>query len=135
MYTNANYLIKTDQISNTQMSLAVYRNYGFGAEINFEDINLKQEQIEKIISWINNTPESEITTLNETPSNISAGIVLKLKSRKEIRIQYDLKKIYITRSDIKKSLVKYSIEQKNLNDFFNENLKGHYFGSDNVKDS
>lgn len=84
-----NQKIKADQISSIEMSKAVYSKNGLGAQIKFEDIKLNQEQIEIITSWINNTPESAITVMDETPSNISAGIVFKLKSRKEIRIQYN----------------------------------------------
>lgn len=117
------------------MSRAVYSKNDLGSQINFEDIKLSQEQIENIISWLNNTPESAITIMEETPSNISAGIVIKLKSSKEIRIHYDLEKIYITRTDINMRMVKYSIEQEQLKGFLDVMLKGFYFGKDNLKDS
>lgn len=85
------------------MSKAVYTKEGTGAFINWVDIKLKQDEVENIASWINSVPESEIIELNQIPSNISAGIVFRLKTDKEIRIQYDLEKIYITRTNLKKA--------------------------------
>ncbi|QOS78507.1 hypothetical protein JNUCC31_27995 [Paenibacillus sp. JNUCC31] len=49
-------------------------------------------------------PDSSIIELQETPSNISAGIAFRLHSRKDITIQYDLEKIYITRTDLSISM-------------------------------
>lgn len=118
------------------MSKAVYTKEGSGAFINWVDIKLRQDEVENIANWINSVPEPEIIELNQIPSNksISAGIVFRLKTNKEIRIQYDLEKIYITRTDLKKSHVVYSINKEELKNFFDTQLKGFYFGEDKVRD-
>ncbi|MDT8976616.1 hypothetical protein RQP50_10215 [Paenibacillus sp. chi10] len=128
--------IQIKQIASTEMSKAVYTKEGSGAFINWVDIKLGQDEVENIANWINSVPESEIIELNQIPSNksINAGIVFKLKINKEIRIQYDLEKIYITRTDLKKSHVVYAINQEELKNFFDTQLKGFYFGEDKVKD-
>lgn len=126
--------ISVEDISSTQMSKAVYTRNGNGATVNFEDVELNQDDVNNIMSWINSTPDSEIIELNRIPSNISAGILIRLKSRKEIRIQYDLEKIFITRTDVKKKQVMYSINQGNLKNFFDKKLRGFYFGEDKVTD-
>lgn len=128
--------IQIKQIASTEMSKAVYTKEGTGAFINWVDIKLRQDEVENIANWINSVPDSEIIELNQIPSNtsISAGIVFRLKSNKEIRIQYDLEKIYITRTDLKKSQVVYSINQGELKKFFDTQLKGFYFGEDKVRD-
>lgn len=127
--------IQVKLISSTEMSKAVYTREGFGAFINWIDINLSQEEINNIATWINSVYESDITELDNIPSNksISAGIVFRLKGNKEIRIQYDFEKIYITRTDIKNKQVIYSINQEELKNFFDKHLKGFYFGEDKVK--
>ncbi|WP_379391529.1 hypothetical protein [Paenibacillus lentus] len=119
------------------MSKAVYTKEGTGAIVNWVDIKLRQDEVENIANWINSVPESEIIELNQIPSNksISAGIVFRLKNNKEIRIQYDLEKIYITRTDQKNSQVVYSINQGELMNFFDTQLKGFYFGEDKVRNS
>lgn len=129
--------IQIKQISSTEMSKAVYTKEGTGAFVNWVDIKLRQDEVENIANWINSVPESEIIELNQIPSNksISAGIVFRLKNNKEIRIQYDLEKIYITRTDIKNSQVVYSINQGELMNFFDTQLKGFYFGEDKVRNS
>ncbi|MNE43529.1 hypothetical protein D3C80_1377080 [compost metagenome] len=48
---------------------------------------------------------------------------------------YDLEKIYITRTDIKYKPVVYSINQRELKQFFDTQLKGFYFGEDKVRES
>lgn len=118
--------IQIKHIASTEMSKAVYTKEGTGAFINWVDIKLRQDEVENIANWINSVPESEIIELNQIPSNrsINAGIVFKLKTNKEIRIQYDLEKIYITRTDLKKSQVVYSINQEELKKFFDTQLKG-----------
>lgn len=128
--------IQIKQIASTEMSKAVYTKEGTGAFINWVDIKLRQDEVENIANWINSVPDSEIIELNQIPSNtsISAGVVFRLKSNKEIRIQYDLEKIYITRTDLKKSQVVYSINQGELKKFFDTQLKGFYFGEDKVRD-
>lgn len=129
--------IQIKQILSTEMSKAVYTKEGTGAFVNWVDIKLRQDEVENIANWINSVPESEIIELNQIPSNksISAGIVFRLKNNKEIRIQYDLEKIYITRTDIKNSPVVYSINQGELMNFFDTQLKGFYFGEDKVRNS
>lgn len=114
--------ISVEDISSIHMSKAVYTRTGNGATVNFEDVELNQDDVINITSWINSTPESEIIELNRIPSNISAGILIRLKSRKEIRIQYDLENIFITRTDVKKKQVMYSINQGNLKNFFDKKL-------------
>ncbi len=128
--------IQIKQIASTEMSKAVYTKEGTGAFINWVDIKLRQDEVENIANWINSVPDSEIIELNQIPSNtsISSGIVFRLKTNKEIRIQYDLEKIYITRTDLKKSQVVYSINQGELKNFFDTQLKGFYFGEDKVRD-
>lgn len=105
--------IQIKQIASTEMSKAVYTKEGTGAFINWVDIKLRKDEVENIANWINSVPDSEIIELNRIPSNtsISSGIVFRLKTNKEIRIQYDLEKIYITRTDLKKSQVVYSIKE------------------------
>lgn len=129
--------IQIKQILSTEMSKAVYTKEGTGAFVNWVDIKLRQDEVENIANWINSVPKSEIIELNQIPSNksISAGIVFRLKNNKEIRIQYDLEKIYITRTDIKNSQVVYSINQGELMNFFDTQLKGFYFGEDKVRNS
>lgn len=123
--------ISVDQLDDTRMSKAVY-SYEPTPNITFVDIELTDEQINNIIGWINAVPKSSIVELNQIPSNISAGIVFGLHSRKEIRVQYDLEKIYVTRTDVKNKQVKYAIVQDDLKAFFDEQLKGFYFGKDKV---
>lgn len=132
--SNLNKKIIVDQVRSTQMSKVVYSRVT-SPNIKFIDIDLTEEQIREIADWINSVPNSSIDELNHTPLNISAGIVFRLKSNKEILIQYDLENIYITRTDIKRSQVMYSINEKNLKNFFNEQLKGFYFGQDKVTES
>ncbi|MFD3258107.1 hypothetical protein ACE3MQ_05795 [Paenibacillus lentus] len=129
--------IQIKQILSSEMSKAVYTKEGTGAIVNWVDIKLRQDEVENIANWINSVPESEIIELNQIPSNksISAGIVFRLKNNKEIRIQYDLEKIYITRTDQKNSQVVYSINQGELMNFFDTQLKGFYFGEDKVRNS
>jgi len=131
---NLNKEINVNQISSTQMSKAVY-SHVTSPNIKFIDVELTEKQIKDITEWINSVPSSSIRKLNHTPSNISAGIVFRLKWNKEIRIQYDLDNIFITRTDITRNQVMYSIIQEQLKNFFDEQLKGFYFGQDNLKGS
>ncbi|OAB43718.1 hypothetical protein [Paenibacillus glacialis] len=132
--SNLNIKISTEQISSTQMSKVVYSHETI-PNIKFIEVELTEEQIRNIADWINTVPTSSIKELNHIPSNISAGIVFRLKSKKEIRIQYDLEGIFITRTDIKSTQVMYSIYQDNLKHFFDEQLKGFYFEQDRLNNS
>lgn len=135
--SNLNKEIQVKQISSTEMSKALYTRKGSGAYIDWIDVELNQDEINNIVNWINSVPESDRVALNQIPANtsISAGIVFKLKAGKEIRIQYDLEKIYITRTDIWTRQMIYTIDQENLRDFFDQQLKGFYFGEDKVNKS
>lgn len=135
--SNLNKEIQVKQISSTEMSKARYTRKGSGAYIDWIDVELNQDEINNIVNWINSVPESDRVALNQIPANtsISAGIVFKLKTGKEIRIQYDLEKIYITRTDIWTRQMIYTIDQENLRDFFDQQLKGFYFGEDKVNKS
>ncbi|MGC5771618.1 hypothetical protein [Paenibacillus pabuli] len=124
--------ISIHQIKSTQMTKAVY-SYETIPNITFVDIKLTDEQINKIVGWINSVAGSSIIELHQTPSNISAGIAFRLHSRRDITIQYDLEQIYITRTDLKNKETKYSIVQEDLKSFFDEQLKGFYYGKDKVK--
>ncbi|MCR8656701.1 hypothetical protein [Paenibacillus endoradicis] len=127
--------IQLKQISKTEMSKRVYSKTGGIGYVSTEEIILNEEEIKNIIYWINPVSESEVTELKQIPNNtsISAGIIIGLEANKEIRIQYDLEKIYITRTDIKGKGILYTIDKKELKSFFNEKLKGFYFGEDNIK--
>ncbi|MCQ4088403.1 hypothetical protein [Saccharibacillus sp. JS10] len=92
------------------------------AQIYFIDVELQQEQIEAIVNWMNSTPAHAITIRDHTPSDIVAGIVFRLSSNKEVRIQYDSENIYVTRTDLKSEGVRYSIEQHQIKDFFDQQL-------------
>ncbi len=129
---NINKEIMISDISNVQMSKVVYSRDTI-PNIQFIDIELTEEQVENIVEWINTVPQSAINELNQIPSNISAGIVFQLKRNKEIRIQYDLEDIFISRTDVGRSQLKYSIIQDQLKLFFDEQLKGFYFGKDKVE--
>lgn len=135
--SNLNKEIQVKQISSTEMSKARYTRKGSGAYIDWIDVELNQDEINNIVNWINSVPESDRVVLNQIPANtsISAGIVFKLKAGREIRIQYDLEKIYITRTDIWTRQMIYTIDQENLRDFFDQQLKGFYFGEDKVNKS
>lgn len=129
--------IQVKQISSTEMSKAQYIRKGSGAFIDWIRVELNQNEINNIVNWINSVPDSDIIELIQIPSNtsISTGIVFRLKTRKEIRIQFDLEKIYITRTDIRTGQVIYTINQEDLKNFFDKQLKGFYFGEDKVKKS
>ncbi len=126
--------VDVEKISSSEMGRSVYSHKNGAGFIEFEDIPLDQQQIKHITSWINEAPESAITMIDGVPSNISAGIVLKVKSNREVRIQYDLDKIYVTRTDMNRDGLRYSIEQAELKNFFDEKLEGFYFGEDTVPD-
>jgi hypothetical protein len=127
--------IQTNQILNIEMEKKVYTTAAGMGYISSENIMLADEEIDNIVSWVNSVSESDILVMNQMPKNtsISTGIVLKLKFNKEIRIQYDLETIYITRTDIKGKRILYSIEQNDLKSFFDEKLQGFYFGEDTVQ--
>jgi len=122
------------EISHVEMSKQVYSKAGGVSYITSEDIKLTEEEIENVVNWINSVSESEVMEMEQLPNNtsISAGIIIGLKFNKEIRIQYDLEKTYITRTDIKGKRILYSIDQKELKSFFNEKLKGFYYGEDTI---
>jgi len=126
--------IQIKQIVSTEMSKVKYTREGQMASINWIDVDLSQKDIHNIVNWINSVPDSDIIEIDQVPANtsISAGIVFRLKAKKEIRIQYDLEKIYITRTDIRTGQVLYTINQEDLRDFFDKQLKGFYFGEDKV---
>ncbi|WP_242615168.1 hypothetical protein [Paenibacillus solani] len=129
--------IQVKQISSTEMSKAQYTRKGSAAYIDWIRVELDQNDINNIVNWVNSVPDSDIIELKQIPSNtsISAGIVFRLKTRKEIRIQYDLEKIYITRTNIRTGQVIYTINQEDLKNFFDKQLKGFYFGEDKVEES
>jgi hypothetical protein len=134
--TKLNKEIQVKKISSTEMSKVQYTSNGLGgAYIDWIKVELNQNEINNIVNWINSASDSDITELNQIPSNtsISAGIVFRLKTSKEIRIQYDLENIYITRTDIRSGRVINIINQENLRNFFDDQLKGFYFGEDKVK--
>ncbi|OZB96185.1 hypothetical protein CJP46_09750 [Paenibacillus sp. XY044] len=122
--------ISVNEIVSTEMSKVVYSR-DTTPNINFVDIKLTNAQIRSIAEWINSVPDSSVIKMNQIPPNISAGIVFRLKANKEVRIQYDLEKIFITRTDVKNAQM-YSIEQEELKNFFDQQLKGFYFGNDSV---
>lgn len=126
--------IQIKQIVSTEMSKVKYTREGQMTSINWIDVDLSQKDIHNIVNWINSVPDSDIIEIDQVPANtsISAGIVFRLKAKKEIRIQYDLEKIYITRTDIRTGQVLYTINQEDLRDFFDKQLKGCYFGEDKV---
>lgn len=126
--------IRTDRIKSTKMSKIQYSKIGDGAFIDWLDVHLNEVEIGNIAGWINSVSEADMTKLEHMPArtSISAGIVFNLRGRKEIRIQYDLERIYITRTDIKDRSVLYSIHQEELKAFFDNQLKGFYFGKDRV---
>lgn len=129
--------IQVKQISSTEMCKAQYTRKGPAAYIDWIRVELDQNEINNIVNWVNSVPDSDIIELKQIPSNtsISAGIVFRLKTRKEIRIQYDLEKIYITRTNIRTGQVIYTIKQEGLKNFFDKQLKGFYFGEDKVEKS
>ncbi|WP_051507149.1 hypothetical protein [Saccharibacillus sacchari] len=126
--------VDVEKISSTEMGRYVYSNQNGAGFVQFEDIPLDTQQIDNIATWINEAPESAITMLDTMPSDISAGIVFKVKSNKEVRIQYNRDKVYVTRTDVNRQMLRYSIEQAELKNFFDEQLKGSYFGEDAVPD-
>lgn len=125
------------QISSTEMLKVEYKQKGDGAFINWIDVELSQDDIRRIVSWINSVPESEMMKVNRIPPNssISAGISFKLKMNTELLIQYDLETIYVTTTDFINRQAIYSIHQGDLKGFFDAQLKGFYFGEDKVKGS
>lgn len=124
-------------ISSTEMLKVTYTKKGNGVFINWIDVELSQTEIERIVSWINSVPESEMRKVNQIPPNssISAGISFKLKMNTELLIQYDLEKIYVTTTDFFNRQAIFSIHQGDLEGFFDAQLKGFYFGEDKVKES
>lgn len=117
--SNSNKKISFDQISDTRMEKVVY-DYETIPNIRFVDIPLSDDQIRKIVEWINSVPDSDVMKWSHVPSSISAGIVFRLKFNREIRIQYDLKNVYITRTDSWRKQTKYTIRQDDLKRFFDE---------------
>ncbi|MFC4777350.1 hypothetical protein ACFO9Q_11200 [Paenibacillus sp. GCM10023252] len=130
---NINKPIQIREISTTKMQKAVYTSDGDGARIKFEDIDLTHDEILRIVQWINLSPKADISKLVAVPANISMGIVIRMKSKREVRIQYNLESIFITKIDAIKGQVQYSIKQPKLKEYFDQHLKGFYFGQDMVK--
>ncbi|AZK49129.1 hypothetical protein EIM92_18675 [Paenibacillus lentus] len=127
--------IQVKQVAKTEMFKALYIRNESGVFVDWIKVELSEVDINNIVNWINSVPDSDVIELNQMQSNtnISTGIVFRLKDRNEIRIQYDLERIYITRTDVRTDQVIYTITQKNLKEFLDKQLKGFYFGEDKVK--
>ncbi|MNW55922.1 hypothetical protein D3C74_336140 [compost metagenome] len=84
------------------------------------DIELKDDQKQKIINIFNSVTQESVNSMNTINSNISSGIVIRLKNKSEVRIQYDKKDIYVTRGE-----VMYTVEDNNLKEIFDNELKNN----------
>ncbi|RJE90265.1 hypothetical protein D3P07_08650 [Paenibacillus sp. 1011MAR3C5] len=124
--------ISADQIQGVQMSKAVYTDKDAGASVHFERLELGEEEVGKLVEWINSVPDSDITEVQSFTGSIKAAITLTITPAKTIRIQYVKDHIYIERTDTRYYPVKYMIKHSELKDFFDDYLKGFYFGKYSV---
>ncbi len=82
------------------------------------NIELTNTQIQKIITLFNLISQNSIESISTENPSISSGIAIRMKDRSEVRIQYDKKNIYVTRSE-----VQYIIEDNELKEIFDKELK------------
>ncbi|MFF2887350.1 hypothetical protein [Paenibacillus sp. NPDC057967] len=124
--------ISANHIQSVQMSKAVYMDTDGGANIHLERLALSEEEVGKLVEWLNSIPESTIREVPGFTARIDAAIKLTVTSGKTIQMQYDKDRIYIERTDTRFYPVKYTIEHSELKDFFDSHLKGYYFGKDSL---
>ncbi|MCA0757323.1 hypothetical protein KP806_19890 [Paenibacillus sp. N4] len=106
--------INEQQIDSTKMSKVILINSTY----KHIDIDLGKEQAERIINIYNSISPESIKSINTADPSIISGIVIRLKDKSEVRIQYDRKNIYVTRSEIK-----YIIEDSELKSIFEYELE------------
>ncbi|AJY76187.1 hypothetical protein [Paenibacillus beijingensis] len=127
--------ISKNDIKDTKASKVIYKSMGSGmAKVEHVEINITEEEINKLISWFNSVPVNSVHEVGSVEGSIIAGIVLDMRSGSEVRIQYNSINIYVTRNDIKGKgiYIKYIIEHDYIREFFEGLTKGYYFGRDKV---
>lgn len=105
--------IDETQIESIRMSKVVLNNSTYS----HHDIELNDEQNHKIINIFNSISHESVYSVNTTNPTVVAGIVIRLKNNTGVRIQYDNKEIFVTRSE-----VKYAVEDSELKELFDSLL-------------
>lgn len=90
-----------------------------GATWKQKDVDLNQEEINQIRSLFNSVPADRIRNVQEVNPNLHAGIVFGLKQNSEVRIQYDKKDVYVTRTG-RTGQVKYIVDYPEIKQFFDK---------------
>lgn len=109
--------IDEQQIESVRMSKVVLEKSS-SKQIEFE---LNLTQIQKIVSHFNSISQDSIQSIDAVNPSIISGIAIKMKDRSEIRIQYDKKNIYVSRSE-----VKYMIDDIEFKEIFDKELKNDH---------
>jgi hypothetical protein len=110
--------IAADEIIKVSMSEWVYG----GSRVQQANVDLNQTEINQLRSLFNSVPEDRVKEVQIVNPNLIAGIVFDLKSNAEVRVQYDKKDVYVTRTD-KTGQKKYVVEYPELKNFFDNKLK------------
>jgi hypothetical protein len=108
--------LAADEIIKVSMSMWVY-----GSRVEQANVGLNQTEINQLRSWFNLVPADRVKKVENINPNLIAGIVFDLNSNAEVRIQYDKKDIYVTRTD-KTGQKKYVVEYPELKSFFDNKL-------------
>ncbi|XEC95795.1 hypothetical protein AB6A23_04280 [Paenibacillus tarimensis] len=111
-------VIASEDVEKVRMGVMVYHE----PRIEAVDIDLTDQEINEIRSFYNSVPADRMKEVQEVNPALVAGIVFNLKSNAEVRIQYDKKDVYVTRTD-KTGQEKYIVEFPELKSFFENKLE------------
>jgi hypothetical protein len=82
-------------------------------------IDLTKEDAEKLVQLNNNISSTEVNKVDDVPINIRICAVIKTSSNESIKIQYNLKDIFITYA-VSQSSANYTVRNEELKQFFND---------------
>ncbi|MCS7463654.1 hypothetical protein N0M98_26465 [Paenibacillus doosanensis] len=110
--------IESDEVKNVRMGVVVLK----GTTFQQQDAGLSKQEADQFRTLFNAVPADKVREVQQVNPAIVAGVVFDLQSNTEVRIQYDDKEIYVTRTD-KRGQKKYIVDDPEMKEFFDERMK------------
>ncbi|WP_342552370.1 hypothetical protein [Paenibacillus sp. FSL R7-0652] len=125
--------LSSAEVVRADTSKAVYTKIGGGAHIRFDDAVLNEEDISRVVHWLNEAPGLAKTPVDRIDGSIHMGIALRLKHHTGVTIQYNGSQIYVTKNGRFNQTSRYALHHPELKNYLDEELEGTYFGGSPVK--
>ncbi|MGF6352254.1 hypothetical protein ABIE27_000150 [Paenibacillus sp. 4624] len=133
-FVNIDTPLSSAEVVRADTSKTIYTKGGGGAYIRFEDAILNEEEVNKVVDWVNEAPASAKTAVDHIEGSIHMGIALRMKHNTQVMIQYNGKQIYVTKIGRFSKNSRYSLQHQALENYLDQELEGTYYGGNLAKE-